>query len=206
MYAVNQCGAHNTAPSIIHIRAVKRILRYCKGTIDEPLILRKGTGIELTCYTDSDFCGEPELSEHPLRSLSGAVVGLKGIGVIGVQSSLQTTVSRSTAEAEYRAAGTACQLVLALRNQLEEIGFKQSGPTIILGDNEACIKLFKSEVSGSALRHIRNDHHFVRDHVKAGDIKLMYIPTLLMVADIMTKALTRELFRQHADVLRGGSL
>ncbi len=131
-------------------------------------MLHRGEGIELVCYSDSDYCGEPELSDKPMKSLSGLVVGLKGIGFLYAQSSLQTTVSRSTAEAEYRAGGTACQVVLGIRNQLEELGFKQEWPTTIWGDNEACVKMFKSAVSGSALRHIKLDHHFVRDHVAAG--------------------------------------
>jgi hypothetical protein len=206
LYAVNQCAAHCSAPNHTHVAAVKRVLRYCKGTIDEPLILRQGTKIEVTCYTDSDFAGEPELSDKPLRSLSGLIVGLKGIGFLFAMSSLQTTVSRSTAEAEYRAGGNACQVVIGLRNQLEELGFKQMEPTNILGDNEACIKMFKSEVSGSALKHIKIDHHFVRAHVKEGEIKLSYIPTLSMVADIMTKALSKVLFNQHKAVIREGRL
>jgi hypothetical protein len=206
LYAVNQCAAHCSAPDHTHVIAVKRIMRYCKGTIDEPLILRRGNKIELTCFTDSDFAGEPEHSDKPLRSLSGMIVGLTGIGFIYAQSSLQTTVSRSTAEAEYRAGGVACQFIVGLRNQLEELGFKQPEPTIIQGDNEACIKMFKSEVSGSALKHIKIDHHFVRAHVKEREIKLVYVPTLQMVADIMTKALTKPLFIQHKSVIREGRL
>jgi hypothetical protein len=177
-------------------------MRYCKGTIDEPLVLHRGDKIELTCYSDSDFAGEPEESDNPLRSLSGLVVGLKGIGFIYAQSSLQSTVSRSTAEAEYRAGGGACQVILGIRNQLEELGFKQEQATVIQGDNEACIKMFKSAVSGAQLRHIKIDHHFVRDHVQNGDIKMVHVSTHNMVADIMTKALTREIFNQHADTIR----
>jgi hypothetical protein len=205
-YAVNQCAAHNLAPNHTHVTAVKRILRYCKATIDEPLILHRGTKVELTCYTDSDFAGEPELSDKPMRSLSGLVIGLKGIGFLCAQSTLQTTVSRSTAEAEYRAGGTACQVVIGLRNQLDELGFGQPDPTVMLGDNEACIKMFKSVVSGSALRHIKLDHHFVREHVKNGEIKLIHISTQLMVADIMTKALSKVLFNQHKATIRQGAL
>jgi hypothetical protein len=206
LYAVNQCAAHCVSPDHTHVTAVKRILRYCKGTINEPLILRRGNKIELTCYTDSDFAGEPELSDNPMRSLSGLIVGLQGIGFLFAQSSLQTTVSRSTAEAEYRAGGNACQVIVGIRNQLEELGFKQQQPTVIQGDNEACIKMFKSEVSGSALKHIKIDHHFVRAHVKDGEIKLVHVPTLSIVADIMTKVLSKVLFNQHKAVIRGGLL
>jgi hypothetical protein len=206
LYAVNQCAAHCAAPDHTHVTAIKRILRYCKGTIDEALVLRRGDKVELTCFTDSDFAGEPELSDKPMRSLSGLIVGLSGIGFLYAQSSLQTTVSRSTAEAEYRAGGSACQVIVSIRNQLEELGFKQEQPTIIQGDNEACIKMFKSEVSGSALKHIKIDHHFVRAHVKEGEIKLVHVPTQDMVADIMTKALPKGPFTQHKDVIRNGGL
>lgn len=108
---------------------MKRILRYCKGTVNDPLVLNKGKGLELMAYTDSDFCGEPDQSAAPLKSLTG-------IGFIYAQFSLQYTVSSSTTEAEY-IAGTAVQVVLGLCNQLEELGFKQEWSTTIWGDNEA---------------------------------------------------------------------
>jgi hypothetical protein len=200
-YAVNQCAAHNCAPDHTHVKAVKRLLQYCKGTIDDAIIIKRGTKVELVCYTDSDFAGEPEESDKPLRSLSGMMVGLKGVGFLHAQSTLQSTVSRSTAEAEYRAGGTACQVVIGVRNQLEELGFPQGAPTTMWGDNEACIKMFKSVVSGSALRHIKLDHHFVREHVKNGEIELAYVPTAKMVADIMTKALSKIIFDQHKDAI-----
>ncbi len=78
----------------------------------------------------------------------------------------------------------------------KELGCKQEQPTVIQGDNEACIK---SQVSGSALKHIKIDHHFVRAHVKEGEIKLIHVTTQDMVADIMTKALPMGPFTQHKD-------
>ncbi len=43
-------------------------------------------------------------------------------------------------------------------------------------------------------KHIGIKYHFVREHVQAGDIKLVYCPTGEMTADMLTKGLSRESF------------
>lgn len=205
LYAVNQCAAHCNNIRASHVAAVKRLMQYAKETIKVPLIYRHNPeGVELYAYSDADFCGEPEESDHPMKSLSGLVVYLKGIGYLYGQSSLQTTVSRSTAEAEYRAAGSAVQVVLGFRNLMKELNFKQDWPTTIWGDNEACLKMVKSAVSGSNLRHIKLDHHFIRQAVKDQEICMVACSTEDMVADIMTKALAKEPFTRHANTIRSG--
>ncbi|CAM8911618.1 unnamed protein product [Rhodiola kirilowii] len=44
-------------PRETHVKAVKRILRYLKGTDDLCLFYPKGGDLRLTAYTDADYAG-----------------------------------------------------------------------------------------------------------------------------------------------------
>ncbi len=205
LYAVGQVSQHLQNPNMTHVRAVKHILRYLKGTRDLGLTLRKGTEtIVLEAYSDADFAGEPQENEHPMHSLSGIVLYLKGIGQFYSQSSIQKTISRSTSEAEYRAAGQASTIVSAHRNFLAEIGMTQVEPTTIWEDNQSCIAMTKSVICSSKARHIKLDHHYIRQQVKDKEVELKFCPTSEMIADILTKALPKDRFLYLRAKLLGG--
>jgi len=97
-YAVQQVYLHMHAPRDPHLSAVKRILRYLRGTMHYGLLLRPSSPSELVVYTDADWAGCPDTR----KSTSGYAIFLGG-NLISWSSERQTTVSRSSAEAEYRA-------------------------------------------------------------------------------------------------------
>jgi hypothetical protein len=81
-----------------HLTAMKRILRYLRGSLDFGLHLqRSASSSELTVYTDEDWAGCPDTR----RSISGYAVFL-GDNLVSWSSKRQNIVSRSSAEAEYR--------------------------------------------------------------------------------------------------------
>ena len=208
LYAVCQCAAHCTNFASEHVVAVKRIFRYLRGTSSLPLIMRRPEGPirspRIVAYADADFAGEPEGSDFAMRSTTGIVIGLDSVGVITCVSSLQQTISRSTAESEYRAHGDCAQRVLSLRNILDDIGLTQEVASLQLCDNQAAIVMAANSISGAKTRHIKLDHHFIRQVIRDGQIELRYCPTALMAADIQTKALVRETFKKHAKLILDG--
>lgn len=203
LYAVNQCGAHAHHPDETHVNAVKRILRYLKGTSTLGITFRRDTSGEFTlrAFSDADYAGEPEENEHPMRSLSGMIVYFSGIGPILSMSSLQSTVARSTAESEYKSASVTGQTVSGLRNLLADIGLAQPDASLIGGDNQATLAQLKSRLAGSKARHVKVDFHYVRELVQQKEIAFYYVPTADMVADIMTKALPIAQFETLRDRL-----
>lgn len=201
LYAVGQCSKHIIRPNQSHVTALKRILRYLKGTKDLKLTYCKGDKIELEAYSDSDFAGEPEENENPMKSTTGVVVNMKGTGYIYGCSSLQTVIAKSTAEAEYIALSACGAIVDCLRQALRLMGVLAEGPTVIHGDNQAAIVNVKSPLCGAKSRHIKIHFHYVKQLVKDGDIQVVHTSTQNNVADIMTKALPRETFQIHRKTL-----
>jgi hypothetical protein len=69
----------------------------------------------------------------------------------------------------------------------------------LMCDNTSAISVAKNLVFHKKMRHIERRHHFLRDLVEKGDIKMRYIDTEGQLADIFTKLLDSS---QFAD-LRG---
>ncbi|KAM3317911.1 hypothetical protein ACQJBY_035560 [Aegilops geniculata] len=101
-YAVQQVCLHMHAPRDTHWALVKRILRYIRGTTAMGLTLTASPDTSLVAYSDADWAGCPDTR----RSTSGYCIYL-GPSLISWSSKRQPTVSRSSAEAEYRAVANA---------------------------------------------------------------------------------------------------
>ena len=203
LYAVNQLTKFCHDWDTSHVTAAKRVIRYLKGTIDLKLRFSKGTDLECVIFADADHAGEPEENVFPMCSLSGLVAYMKGIGPFFCSVNLEKTISQSTAEAEYKTIGRGGKVAATIRQFLGELGFPQSNPTIIYNDNQAAIAIAKKPYCTSATRHMKIKYHYIRELIKDGSVKIEYIPTTEMVADIMTKALDRGLFEKFRRVLLG---
>ena len=97
-YAVQQVCLYMHDPRESHLTALKRLLRYVRGTADLGLVLHRSSFAELVVYTDADWAGCPDTR----RSTSGYAVFLGG-NLVSWSSKRQPVVSRYSAEAEYRA-------------------------------------------------------------------------------------------------------
>ena len=68
-------------------------------------------------------------------------------------------------------------------------------------DNQVCINFSDHLGNHRDSKRIHYRHHFVREGVKRGDIKLVYVETLERIADIFTKELEPEKYIPSRDVL-----
>nr|GEX37457.1 laccase-17-like [Tanacetum cinerariifolium] len=96
-YAVQQICLYMHDPREPYLAALKRILRYIRGTLDFGFHLYSSTTISLVGYTDADWAGCPSIR----RSTLGYCVFL-GDNLLSWSSKRQQIISRSSAEAEYR--------------------------------------------------------------------------------------------------------
>lgn len=62
-------------------------------------------------------------------------------------------------------------------------------------DNTGAINLSKNPIQHSRSNHIDIKHHFIKDHVQKGNVKLKFIETKLQVVDIITKTLIEDKFK-----------
>jgi hypothetical protein len=154
-------------PRDVHLAMLKRILRYVKGTTSLGVQLRAVTSPTIFAYSDADWAGCPDTR----RSTSGFCVFL-GSSLILWSSKHQTTVSRLSAKAEYRAIANAVSECSWLRQLLSELLYKVPSATVAFCDNISSVYMSRNPVHHRRTKHIELDIHFVREKVAVGELRV----------------------------------
>jgi hypothetical protein len=164
----------------------KHVMRYLKGTLDFGLSYNGDHEFRLSGYTDSDWAG----SVSYRKSTSGCCFSL-GSTMISWQSRKQSSIALSTVESEYIVACSASCEAIWLWKLLTGLFDLDMEATLILCDNQSCIKMTENHVFHDKSKHIEIQYHYIRDMVERGAIKLQYVGTDEQVADVLTKPLSR---------------
>ena len=188
-FAVGLLSRFMHHPTKHHFGAAKRVLRYVAGTKNLGVWYVKNEEFFLTGYTDSDWAG----SQDDRKSTSGNCFVL-GSGPIAWGSKKQATVALSSTEAEYVAATTAACQAIWLRRLLKDLNQQQVQATRVFCDNVSAVALTKNPVMHGRTKHIEIKHHFIRELVAEGEIKLEVCKSEDQLADILTKALSPTKF------------
>uniref|UniRef100_A0ACD5VVJ9 Uncharacterized protein n=1 Tax=Avena sativa TaxID=4498 RepID=A0ACD5VVJ9_AVESA len=195
-YAVQQVCLHMHDPRDGHLAIIKRILRYVRGTTSSGLLLHSSSPLDIVAYSDADWAGCPDTR----RSTSGYCVYLGG-ALVSWSSKRQPTVSRSSAEAEYRAVANAVADCVWLRQLLDELSSPPSKATVVFCDNISAVYMSTNPVHHRRTKHIELDIHFVREKVALGELRVVHVPTTQQLADIMTKGLPTASFQSFRSSL-----
>lgn len=195
-YSVHILSQFMQAPKQEHWDAAMRVLRYLKSSPGQGIILPKDNDLNLVGYCDSDWASCPLTR----RSVSGYLMKL-GSAPISWKTKKQTTVSRSSGEAEYRAIAHATSEIIWLRSLLKCLQVDCDSPTSLHCDNQAALHLAANPIFHERTKHIEVDCHFIRDHLQAGTISTAYIPTKHQQADIFTKSLGGKHFSELSSKL-----
>uniref|UniRef100_A0A5B7B4M6 Retrovirus-related Pol polyprotein from transposon TNT 1-94 n=1 Tax=Davidia involucrata TaxID=16924 RepID=A0A5B7B4M6_DAVIN len=196
MFAASLLSRFMNSPSQIHLGAAKRVLRYVRGTTSFGIKYSRGFELKLKGYCDSDWGG----CVDDMKSTSGYAFSL-GSGVFSWASKKQQSVAQSSAEAEYISAAMATSQVIWLRRIMEDIGETQEEGTELFCDNKSAIAMAKNPVYHSRTRHIAIKHHFIREAVEEGEVQLKFCRSDEQVADIFTKALPKDKFKNFRELL-----
>ena len=188
-FAVGVLSRFCSKPTMAHLTAAKRVLRYLKSTPGLALKFDKRVDGALIGYSDADWAGDLD-DRH---STTGNLFIMAG-GTISWTSKKQATVSLSTAEAEYIALSTATQEAIWLRRLLADLNTEQSSPNVIMGDNQGSIAIERNPVSHNRTKHIDIRYHFIREALQDDIIDLCFCPSSEMIADVLTKPLSRNQF------------
>lgn len=190
-YAVGEVSRFLERPSSSHVVAVKRIMRYLKGTVDNGIVYggEHNGSFNLDGYTDADFARDIESR----RSTTGYAFMMNG-GAVTWRSQRQKTVALSTTEAEYMAACEGAKEGVWLRQLLDDVGYRRDFPTPINMDNQSAIRLVKNPELHHRTKHIDIRLHFIRGLYESGTISIEYVPTEKQLADVFTKPLSSRIF------------
>jgi len=194
-YAVSMCASYMHNPGRVHWEAVKDILAYVNLTSSRGLVYGSRDCTDdlldvVYIYVDADHAGDVDNR----RSRTGYVSMLHG-GAVSWKTRLQERTSISSTEAEYYAASDAFGEARWFRMFLAELKIYQTKPTVILEDNESCMKLAQNPVYQYRTKQIDIRHHQLREGVKYKEIVFVHVSTVDQVADALTKGLESRGFR-----------
>lgn len=188
-FIVNHLSQFNECYEEQHWIAAKRVLRYLKGTKTHGLkYFREKTQEVIKGYADADYAGD-----YDRRSYSGLVFMIQG-GAVSWQSTKQRTVALSTAEAEYVSLSEAVKEAIFLKRLVSEISEEAQKTVTVFSDNQSAIAIASNPVCNQRTKHVDIRYHFVRNAVESDIIKLKYRESERMIADCLTKPLSKGKF------------
>lgn len=181
-FAVNAVSQFSSNPGRQHWEAVKRIIRYLKGTATKKLQYKRDENGQLVGYSDADWGGDPDSR----RSTTGYVFTMQG-AAIAWNVKKQPTVALSSCEAEYMALSRSIQEAMWWSNLRSE--FTNVGPVPMFCDNQSAISIAGNGSYNPRTKHVSIRYHFVHESLENGVVKLGYTPTSSQPADGFTKPL-----------------
>ncbi|MCH82167.1 retrovirus-related Pol polyprotein from transposon TNT 1-94, partial [Trifolium medium] len=186
-YSVNKVCQFMAHPLESHWKAVKRILRYLKGTIHYGLLLQPSSSsppFSLRAYSDADWATD----QDDRRSTSGSCIFF-GSNLISWGSKKQQLVARSSTEAEYRSMANTTAELLWIQSLLQELQVPFHTPTLLC-DNISAVSLAHNPILHSRTKHIELDIHFVREKVLSKHLNVLHVPASDQLVDPLTKPLS----------------
>ena len=198
-FIVSKLSQYFSEPTEEQWVTVKHVLRYLKGTVDKELCYKKCEALGIQAYSDADWA-----ADNDRRSTTGYCVSLSKDGtLVSWKTKKQPTVALSTCEAEYMALAATIQECFYLKQLLDGLDKHEYAIPMVYEDNQGTIALARNPVNRQRCKHIDIKYHFIRSTVNEGYVMLVYCPTEDMVADIMTKPVTKFKLVKFAEFIFG---
>ena len=198
-YAVRAVARHSYEPKKSHWKAAQKILNYLLETAHLKFKRDSSVDVGTLVYVDTDFASKAT----DRRSVSGAMVFVASMLVVWI-SRTQKCISQSTSEAEYLAMGDGVKEALFVNGMLQFLRPSKKPRKIdVREDNSGAIALAENPLSSCRSKHIDVRHRFLRNLTEEGVIEVTHVPSKEQHADILTKALPRDLFEVHRDFALG---
>nr|GEY20985.1 zinc finger, CCHC-type [Tanacetum cinerariifolium] len=179
-------------PQEQHMKAIKQVLRYIKGTKDYGITYGHD-GNKIQGYSDSSY----GVNTQEGKGTTG-IVFYFGNSPITWSTQKQGTLALSSCESEFIASATQA---LWLKRLLSKITDSNEEKIIIYVDNKSAIALMINPVFHRRSKYIDTKYHFIRECVEKEDLTVEHISGEQQRADILTKALPRIRFVTMRQIL-----
>jgi hypothetical protein len=199
-------------PRRVHWHSGQQLLKYLKKT--KHYVLRyyytadavDSSGVLKPCfaYTDSDYGGHPTHADSDGKSTSGFIISAANGASLDWGTQRQTTVARSTAEAELHALDRTTKKVLWMRYLESDMDIGYGAASVIKEDNRAVNIMASQPFRSEKMKHVAIKNFAVQHDVAEERILVVPVATEDNVADAFTKSLERpkfELFRDKMGVI-----
>ena len=185
---VNLLGRRTSKPGANNFQTAKQLGQYLASTQNEGLTI-KATITESTEEVPINIYADASYGVENSRSYSGSLVTLHGTSVMWSLRK-QDVVSMSITEAEYIACSESAKDGQWIWQFLNEMFPKTIN--VIPGqytDNEAALKLTKTQTFHRRTRHIEHRFHYIRELVDRKTVQITGIPGKNNPADPLTNLL-----------------
>ena len=184
-------------PKVMHYQALKRVLRYVKGTKHLKLFFPAQKQLVLQGESDASWSVTADG-----KGFSAYLVKAAGC-LISWKSTKQRLVALSSAESELMALVDCVRELVWARNMLSELNINNlvRYPIIVEVDSQAVISMVESLGMSPRCKHFRRKLHFVKDEVDKGNVKLAYKPGKCLTADVLTKGVSGKAMTNVLDKL-----
>jgi hypothetical protein len=177
---------------------LKRLLKYIRGTIYMPLILRANSLSIIKWWVDASYATHGDCRGH-----TGAMMSLGWGSIIGM-SKKQKLNTKSSTECELVGVDDASPQMLWTRYFIEGQGYNIE-VSILNQDNLSAILLENNGRASSSKRtkHIHVRYFFIKDSIASGELTVKHCPATEMLADHFTKPLQGTMFRSFRAEIQG---
>ncbi|RVW50307.1 Retrovirus-related Pol polyprotein from transposon RE1 [Vitis vinifera] len=177
-YALSVMSQYMHNPGEQHMNAIMRILRYLKNAPGKGILFTKNVNHQsIKVYTNADWAGAVD----DRRSTSGYFTFVGG-NLVTWKSKKQNIVARSSAETEFR-------------------GYLSRQPIRLFCDNKAACDIAHNPVQHDCTKHVEVDRFFIKEKLDDKIVELPKIRSENQLADILTKAISSQVFSKFLDKL-----
>jgi hypothetical protein len=166
----------------------------------------------IVCSADCAYAAHDDGYSHDGVAMGFAGKGSEPDSFFVFSSGKQTTIAKSSCHGELTTANVGADYIVWARQLMEGFGVlgpsaklerrgtgdkdgMEEGQSILRQDNQSTIHLIvKGRGSFKNSKHIRVREHFIRDLVRDGEIVVLWQHTTLMVADMLSKGVSKKVF------------
>jgi hypothetical protein len=193
LHTVSYLATRSSNPTEDDYQKLIRVLKYLSGSDNVGLVFKKNNSGKFVpeIWCDASHAGHPDGYGH-----AGIIISF-GSAPIGTRSFKIKFICRSSGESELYVLEEASTYAVWLKCFLESMGIVLDAPITIHQDNKSTIIMASQGGNFKRTKHLICKESYVKERLLNGDIKLQYLPTDQMPADMLTKPMSKFLLQKH---------